>query len=260
VSRQPNGSGRYYVTLDGADADALEAAARAQDRPPTTEAGLRIAQTLRAEATGNGDALGEAVAERDEARRRLEAARAENFALRRRVIASAGDGNAGPPRWEWPLEDLLADREWWSAWLPRLYEVLGRPLAQYSVNGHQPHDERGYVDLMSYLFPPVRLGDQVAAEWHSLDYPAMVRRQSAAGGAAHRPGRAAPSAGIADIWQPAIRRVAVALAALQQTAVPGADPVLRIRTEDELTGPWLRTLRRLTGDEMADLPGTGGSM
>ena len=53
------------------------------------------------------------------------------------------------------------------------------------------------------------------------------------------------------MWKPVIHRVAVALVALEQTGAPGADPLLCIRTEDELMGPWLRTLRRLTGDEPA---------
>ena len=55
-------------------------------------------------------------------------------------------------------------------------------------------------------------------------------------------------------WEPVIRHVAVALCALELTAAPHADPVLRIRTEAELTGSWLRTLRLLTGEETADLP------
>jgi len=48
--------------------------------------------------------------------------------------------------------------------------------------------------------------------------------------------------------------VAEALCALEQTAQPGADPMLRIRTGDELASSWLRTLRPLTGAEAAELP------
>ena len=253
MGRQPNGSGRYYVTLDRADADALEAAARAQGRPPTTEAGLRIVQTLRAGDDGTSEALAQANAEVAELRRQLEAARVEYAALVRRLDNSNGNGTAGrPPRWAWPLEDLLGDREWWSTWLPHLHEILGPPpLGGYGLDDRRAHEARGYVDLMAHLFPPVQVGTAVA-EWHCLDYPAAVR------GLAGQVAVAGPTR--ADMWQAVIRHVTVALAALAQTEVPGADPLLRIRTADELTGPWTRALRRLTGNDSADLPGTEGPM
>jgi hypothetical protein len=57
------------------------------------------------------------------------------------------------------------------------------------------------------------------------------------------------------VWEPTLRHVTVALCAIEQTSVPGADPVLRIRTQDELATSWLQTLRRLTGAESADLLG-----
>jgi hypothetical protein len=57
------------------------------------------------------------------------------------------------------------------------------------------------------------------------------------------------------VWEPILRHVTLALCAIEQTSVPGAHPVLRIRTQDELAVSWLRTLRRLTGTEPADLPG-----
>jgi hypothetical protein len=260
MSRRPNGSGRYYVTLEGADADALEAAARDSGRPPTTEAGLRIVRTLRADEPGGNEAGTAMLAELAELKRQLAAARAEVAALRRRLGVADGGDEARPPRWEWPLEDLLADRDWWAAWIPRLYEVLGRPLAAYNSGGQRPHDERGFVDLLSHLFPPVQLGERVLSEWHSPDYPAMIRRHASDRLGDHAAGHATVRQAAADVWQPVIRRVAVALSALEQTAAPGADPLLRIRTEEELTGPWLRTLRRLTGDEKSDLPGGGGPM
>jgi hypothetical protein len=254
VSRQPNGSGRYYVTLDQADADALEASASAASRPPTTEAGLRIVSTLHAEGNGTSDALAQANAEVAELKRQLEALRVQHAAVLRRLNDSSATGNgsaARPPRWAWPIEDLLSDGEWWSTWLPHLHEILGAPpLVGAGLDDRRP-DERGYVDLMAHLFPPVRVGTALA-EWHGLDYPAAVR------------GTTRPNAGAgptrADMWQAVIRHVAVALAALAQTEIAGADPLLRIRTVDELTGPWARSLRRLTGNESADLPGTGGSM
>jgi hypothetical protein len=253
VSRQSNGSGRYYVTLEAADADALEAAAREAGRPPTTEAGLRIVSTLRTEDDGTFDALAQANAEVAQLIRQLEALRVQHAAVLRRLDGSNGNGSAAPPpRWAWPLEDLLQDRGWWSTWLPHLQEILGPPpLGSYRLDDRRAHEERGYVDLMAHLFPPVRMGTTLA-EWHGLDYPAAERALTA------RDAGAGPTR--ADMWQAVIRHVAVALAALAQTVLPGADPLLRIRTADELTGPWARTLRRLTGNESADLPGTGGPM
>jgi len=255
VSRQPNGSGRYYVTLDKADADALEAAAKAAGRPPTTEAGLRIVQTLRDDGNGTSDVPAHPDAEVAELKRQLEALRIRHAAVLRRLDDSNGNESVSrPPRWAWTLEDLLGDREWWSTWLPRLHEILGPPPlgGGYGLDDRRAHEERGYVDLMTHLFPPVQVDGSALAEWHGLDYPAAVRglTRAAAGTGPTR----------ADMWQAVIRHIAVALSALAQTEVPGADPLLRIRTTDELTGAWARTLRRLTGNESADLPGTGGAM
>jgi hypothetical protein len=58
----------------------------------------------------------------------------------------------------------------------------------------------------------------------------------------------------ADSSGPVIRHVAKALSVLEATSVPGADPALRIRVEDDIAGAWVRTLRRLMGAERADLP------
>jgi len=135
VSRQPNGSGRYYVTLDQADADALEAAANEAGRPPTTEAGLRIVQTLRGSAR---DALAAALLDLSTARRELDQVQAAYGALRRRVSQDNGTGELPTPRWEWPLEDLLADRDWWRAWPRRLAcnpPKVGSPGRPHSLTG-----------------------------------------------------------------------------------------------------------------------------
>lgn len=56
------------------------------------------------------------------------------------------------------------------------------------------------------------------------------------------------------MWEPVVRHVAKALSALEIASAPGADPVLRIRTEDDVAGAWLRTLRRQTGTDRADRP------
>jgi len=249
VSRQPNGSGRYYVTLDKADADALEAAAKAADRPPTTEAGMRIARTLGA---GAGDELADVVRQLAEARRELDQVRAANATLRRRVSQPESDGEPQTPRWEWPLEDLLADRDWWHAWLPRIHQLIGRPSASvFARDGENAVDARGYIDLMTTLLPPATDSTGAPVEWDSARYPEAARRQA--------PGRMLPGPGaLADVWEPVLRHVAVALCNLELTAAPGASPALRIRTEEDILGPWLQTLRRLTGDTPANLAGPLG--
>lgn len=241
MPRQPNGAGRYYVTLDAADADALEAAARQNDRPPTTEAGLRIVQTLHAEIDGEASALTRA--ELATAQRELESLRVANAALRRQLREAVDPEEAGPPRWEWPIEHLLGDQDWWRAWLPRLHQLLGRPEAfVYTGRAQVAVDRHGYVDLMGMLFPPARETTGREVVWSSADYALAIERASEPAGPL-----------LAAVWEPVVRHVAVALSALEATAVAGTRPSVRIRTEEEISGPWLETLRRLTGADVADL-------
>lgn len=247
--RPPSYSRRYHLTLDTAEADLLDAYAERQAKPTATVAARLLATELRRVTSGTGDELAEAL-------RQLEQLRTSNAALRRRLNEAGLDGTLEIPRWERPLSELLGDREWWTTWLPRLHQLLGRQPHQYGRNRIDTLDDRGYPDLMTFLFPPVRdRGGRVVAEWHSPYYADHATRELEASRAGPGTGDAGAPPARPAVWEPVIRHVAAALCALEQTAGLGADPLFRIRTEDEITGAWLRTLRRLTGSEIPDLPG-----
>src|SRR5262249_26466696 len=161
-----------------------------------------------------------------------------NAGLRRRLEAAGVDQPASgkAPRWEWALEDLLADREWWAMWLPRLNELLGREVRPYGLPAADKLDTRGYVDLMTMLFPTVQLKGRLVAPWSSPAYPHHLRGGHEAEQSRQQPHLTAAPLTTAAAWEPVVRHVATALCAIEQTCVPGADPVLRIRTEDELAG------------------------
>ncbi|TMC06789.1 MAG: hypothetical protein E6J41_17620 [Chloroflexi bacterium] len=152
-------------------------------------------------------------------------------------------------RWEWPLETLLQDERWWEAWLPRLYELLGQELqGQFAAADQLPRDARGYIDLMSYLFPPI--GD---TDWRSPAYGGAALAASAAPVAAQTmPPTLGPLRG--HVWEPVVRHVAEALAALESTGAEGADAYLRLRAKAEIIGPWSEALFRLLGEAALRAP------
>jgi hypothetical protein len=243
-------SRRYHLTLESAEADVLDAYASEQRRPVATVAARLLVQALRKATSQETDEIAVALRQVAELQR-------ANAGLRRRLEAFGVDPLAAAkvPRWEWPLEDLFADREWWATWLPRLCELLGREARPYGLPGVEGLDHRGYVDLMTMLFPPVHQNGHIVAEWNSLAYPTQVVRGSQRDQSRKDSQVLAGSVTRAAVWEPILRHVTVALCAIEQSSVPGADPVLRIRTQDELATSWLRTLRRLTGAEPAELPG-----
>ncbi len=158
------------------------------------------------------------------------------------------------PRWAWPLDSLLADAEWWETWLPRLYELMGRDTG-FQVDQRQAVDDRGYVDLMALLFPST---DGVT--WRELVYPATA----VANAVRVRPGkRSQPSTfseradeltdARAQVWEPVIRHVARALAALEATERPDADAYRALQVQAEITGPWVGILRQLLGPSSREL-------
>ncbi len=162
--------------------------------------------------------------------------------------ASAPDRPRGA-RWEWPLEALLQDERWWEAWLPRLYELLGQELqGQFAAADQLPRDARGYVDLMAYLFPPI--GD---TDWRSPAYRGAALAASAAPAAVPtmRP-VLGPLRG--HVWEPVVRHVAEALAALESTGAEGTDAYLRLRAKAEIIGPWSEALFRLLGEAALRAP------
>jgi hypothetical protein len=164
------------------------------------------------------------------------------------TVPDSGDPPPAPDRprgarWEWPLEALLRDEPWWEAWLPRLYELLGHELqGQFTAADQVPRDDRGYVDLMAYLFPPI---DDVT--WRSPAYRQAALAASAAPTAfpAMRTARV-PQRGL--VWEPVLRHVAEALAALESTGAEGTDAYLRLRAKAEIIGPWSEALYRLIGE------------
>jgi hypothetical protein len=143
------------------------------------------------------------------------------------------------PRWAWPLDCLLADEGWWQAWLPRLYQLLG---SEAPGRGAASQDT-GYVDLLSYLLPPIG-----ATTWCSPEYGTLARSTAPAQGSGlpSGPGRARS-------WEPVVRHAALALAALEATEDPDADAYHAMRVQAEITGPWVSFLRHLLGRSPAEL-------
>jgi hypothetical protein len=245
---------RVKLTLAAPVADRLDAHAQATHQPAATAAaGLMLAALDRLHTPEGAELL--------EARRQVQELTARVEALRRQLAERAGGDQVQQPapRWEWPLAVLLSDAEWWDRWLPRLYELLGRRLAPQATQSRRPAygerertsapaplvDERGYSDLLGFLFLPIS-DPQGTLTWRSPDYAAAVRIAEAEEGA--------PKSIRAQVWEPVIRHVAEALCALESTGEPGADPYLRLRAEAEITGPWARILRHLVGEEEPELP------
>jgi hypothetical protein len=249
---------RYKLTVPAPIADRLDAYALASHQPAArAAAGLMLAALDRIDTPEGAELL--------EARRQVQELTGRVEALRRQLAERAGAGavQQPEPRWEWPLAVLLADAEWWDRWLPRLYELLGRHLApQAASSSRRPAygerertpapepmvDERGYADLLGFLFPAIR-DPQGTLTWRSPSYAAAAAIADAAGAES-----GATTSTRAQVWEPVIRHVAEALGALESTGEPGADAYLRLRAEAEITGPWARTLRHLVGEEQPELP------
>jgi hypothetical protein len=231
-------SRRYQVTLDQPIADCLGAYAEATHRPVSAAAAALIADALNRATTDKGD-------EFREARRQVVELTAHVQALHRQLRDGAGPDPVEQlaPRWEWPVDVLLADTEWWDRWLPRLNELLGRGRAPLDLLV----DEGGYSDLPGFLFPPIVSGER-RLTWRSPDYSLAARREDAAGQ------RSTQASARAHVWEPVIRHVAEALCLLESTAEAGTDPYLRLRAKAEITGPWTRILRYLVGEEEPGLP------
>jgi hypothetical protein len=155
----------YHLTLEAVLADRIDAyAASVRKRPTTTAARLVEEAVCRAEAgeapAGQADELTRAREQIRELEDRVSRLRVKLSQETADVDTEADDGAhldgdaggiaseresereivgrrasrgrrgaaAARPRWEWPLEKLLADDAWWDRWLPRLYELLGDQL------------------------------------------------------------------------------------------------------------------------------------
>jgi len=148
------------------------------------------------------------------------------------------------PRWAWPLDCLLADAEWWERWLPKLNQLMG---SDGPGLGRAPTRD-GYVDLMELVFPAIGV-----VTWRSLEY----RAAADAIDSTDQDSRVCAGPGTSRAWEPVIRHVVRALAALESAEQPEADPYHAMRVQTELQGPWIGTLRNLLGRspaELRDLP------
>jgi hypothetical protein len=153
---------------------------------------------------------------------------------------------ATSPKWDWSLEALLGQgtRAWWDRWLPELNELMGRELGKergsYNKEGRPAVvDRRGFVDIFEYFFPTV-----AGISWRYFEYPQAVVAQSEG------------QVDLRHVWEAAIRHGATALTALEETSQlqSGDGGLTRIRTLEEISGPWLRILLAIVGQSQpADL-------
>jgi hypothetical protein len=233
--RQPRRRGesrRFNLTLYEEDVQLLETFASQLGEPPTKVAGDYIRRLLEGARAADGT---------------VEPAQAEAI-----LRGFRGEDNRRPsqPRWEWPIEAILADGRWWDRWLPDLNELMGRKLTPPRISGDYEHrpkpvlDRRGYADVLEFLFPTIA-GPRGAVTWRSPQYPHVAAITNGD----------ESDAGLVYVWESVLRHVTRALCALEETGQPTATAVMGVLTQDHIAGPWLRTLRRLTGeDEPSDLP------
>jgi hypothetical protein len=234
---------RYHVTLDRAIADRLTAYAQATHRPAATAAASLIGDGL---TRLDGDDPGEL----REARRQVAELTRRVESLRRQLAERTGREQVEhTARWEWPIDALLADTDWWDRWLPRFNELMGRgsAFAGRSLTSELVTDERGYTDLLGFLFPAIG-SDDGELTWRSLAYSEEARRRLSTSGSS------VPTSRAADVWQPVIRLVAEALCLLETTGQAGVDPYLRLRARAEIAGLWAQILAYLVGEKEHDLP------
>jgi hypothetical protein len=217
---------RFNLTLDESDLALLIAYSQQAGHPPTRVAGDLLRAILRGAKGDNGQ---------------LDSAQVE--ATLRLLRGESDQPTRIEPRWEWPIEAILADSRWWERWLPDLNELLGRKLQDPKDDRGQGRrapvrDRRGYADLMEFLFPACE-----GVSWRSPKYPHLASARAEDGELYY-------------VWESVIRHVATALEALEAVAQPGTSPAARILTQDQITGPWLRTLKNLVGEvaRPADLP------
>jgi len=144
------------------------------------------------------------------------------------------------PRWQWPLDVLLADSRWWRRWYPELCKLLGRKLKVPKPSRPGAGDDvvvlnaHGYGDLMEFLFPTLA-GPQGAVSWRDPRYPAIAAQARAADEA---------SQPLTAVWEAVIRHVATALAAIEEAKTGGA----LILVESQLQHDWLAGLLTLVGE------------
>lgn len=250
--RKDQPSKRINLTLEAEDAARLDIHASAIGRPPATAAARLLAAALKRD---EHDPIADQLAEAQTTIKRL-----ENIILDLEAKARGREilGELSRPRWARSMHAILDDGDWLDAWLPELYSLLGR---QLDVLDAQPGtrrlkapvvDERGYADLMAFLFPDLVDQAGTTVTWRSLDYPHWARiacehasRTATQGTSALKPEPTRPIR--AEVWEPVVRHVVLALCSLEETGKPDADPLLKMRTISEIRGVWLRSLGALIG-------------
>ncbi len=241
---------RLGLTLDLTEYERLMAFARQAGRPVAT-----VAKRVLLGVVDGHDPEAAAVAlsrERDRIRElEAELARLQTHLAQHQPAA---DLEASLPRWRWPLEKLLADQAWWDEWLPRLGELIGRNLQyDHGYGGGQARsivDDRGFADLMGYLFPNLGTPEGEPISWNSPDYPRYARLawdRTGTGSGWQRPIRA-------EVWEPVVRHVALAITALETTSQDPRDAYTHLRVEAEVRGEWMRTLGAMLGEVMSPRP------
>lgn len=260
---------RYHLTVETELAERLDAYAFSLRRRPATVAARLVEDALQRAIAGDEQPADDPVSDAlSEARRHIEELTGRVAQLRSQLAerrpaphasSSGGMETSGVtgslgPRWEWPLAVLLTDDDWWERWLPRLYELMGRQSGHYARARVEVFDDRGYVDLMAFLFQPIGAGAR-AVTWRSPAYGEVARiedtqrgQQGATETGGQEPERAA-------IWEPVVRHVAEALCALETSGTEGADPYVRLRSKAEIVGPWVEALRYLVGEGAPALTG-----
>jgi hypothetical protein len=245
-----SGTHRLGLTLDAAEHERITAYARQARRPVATVAKRVLLGVIDGH---NPDAAMAALSRERDRVRELESEVARLHAQLAQHQA-ATDLPTRLPRWRWPLQVLLADHEWWEQWLPRLGELIGRNL-QY---GHTYDDgqsttivdDRGFADLMGHLFPNLKDAQGTPFRWNSLEYPKHARLTWES--ARPRPRWQRPVR--AEVWEPVVRHVALALTALEMTSHDPRDAYAHLRVEAEIRGDWMRTLEVILGDLISSRP------
>src|SRR5262245_56195414 len=112
---------RYHLTLERPIAARLAAHAKATGQSLARAAAVLITDALTPAERDETEARRDARRQSEELTGRVQALRRQPARHTDRdtvqVVAS---------RWEWPMDALLADAEWWDRWLPRLNELMGR--------------------------------------------------------------------------------------------------------------------------------------
>src|SRR5262245_37659714 len=145
---------RLGLTLDPDEHARVVAYAREAGRPVATVAKRVLLEVI------DGHDPDTAAAALSRERDRVRQLEAEVTRLQARLTQrqTAAELAARLPRWRWPQETLLADDPWWDEWLPLLGELIGRRLEyDRGYDDRQAEaevvDDRGFADLMHYLFP-----------------------------------------------------------------------------------------------------------